>query len=204
MYFKGFLCFLFTCVHTNGLIVTEPNPPKPNPSALMARYIMHSVGWATISSISTMPEIKSFPYANLEEMVDGLDDKGNGVPYFYVAVYDPLTIDTEQDNRCTLVASLAESSWCKEKNFEEEDPRCARVMISGRFVRVSNTTEEHNSALNHMHRKHPQSNYWPTSHHFYIGKIDIQHINLFDSFGGIKTINVKEYLNANEEFDNNI
>ncbi|KAF5306488.1 hypothetical protein FQR65_LT07316 [Abscondita terminalis] len=170
----------------------------------MARYILNNVGWATIATISTMPEIKSFPYANLEEIVDGLDNKGNGIPYFFVAVYDPLTSDTDIDNRCTLIASLAENDWCKQQNLEEEDPRCARVMMSGRFIKIDQTTTEYTSALNQFHVKHPQTNYWPASHHFYIAKMDINHINLFDSFGGLKTVNVTEYFAANEEFDNYI
>jgi hypothetical protein len=43
----------------------------------------------------------------------------------------------QKDNRCTILASLAESEYCKQKNFDPQDPRCAKLIITGKMVKVS-------------------------------------------------------------------
>ncbi|KAK4881361.1 hypothetical protein RN001_004680 [Aquatica leii] len=199
MYYIKLIFFTFTLTAiVNGLSIIEVNPPNPEQAALMARYIIHNVGWVVVSSISVMPEIPSYPYNTILEMCDGNNEKGNGIPYLYVTIFDPFHTNTLENNKCTLLATLATTDWCKEQQYEEEDPRCARVMLSGRFVKMDNSTEEYQSALNNMHRRHPKTKYWPEAHHWYVAKIDIDLVTLFDAFGGLKTIDVKEYLKANE------
>ncbi|KAK4881362.1 hypothetical protein RN001_004681 [Aquatica leii] len=197
-----FMCALVSLVSyfissTNGLSVIEVDPPQPCKDALMARYIIHNVGWVVISSISTMTQIKDYPYATVEEIVDGINDEGNGVPYFYVTIFDPLHINTLKNNRCTVIATLAQTDWCKRQNYEEEDPRCAKVMLSGKYVKVTNNTQEYKSALDNMHKKHPKTEHWSDVHHFYIAKMEIEYITLFDAFQSIKIVDIDDYFKSN-------
>jgi len=34
------------------------------------------------------------------------------------------------------VLSLAQSDYCKKKSFDPEDPRCAQLTLTGKFVKV--------------------------------------------------------------------
>lgn len=43
----------------------------------------------------------------------------------------------QKDNRCTVSVTLEETDFCRKQNYDPEDPRCARVMLSGRMVRVN-------------------------------------------------------------------
>ncbi|KAF5299197.1 hypothetical protein FQA39_LY02370 [Lamprigera yunnana] len=201
-----YLCFLavFATVlvaNANGTVIIIANPPKPEQNALMARYVIHNVDWVALSTISTISEIQSFPYASIEEVVDGIDETGNGIPYFFITAMDPFHVDVMKDSRFSLVASLASTDWCKEQQYEAEDPRCARVMMSGRYIKVTNNTEEYRMALDNMHRRHPKTKYWPDDHSFYISKMAVQHINLFDAFGGVKTVKPDEYFAATEDIN---
>lgn len=42
----------------------------------------------------------------------------------------------QNDNRCTIMATLETTDYCRQKKFDPEDPRCARVMLSGKVVPV--------------------------------------------------------------------
>ncbi|KAB0800682.1 hypothetical protein PPYR_06597 [Photinus pyralis] len=186
-----------TCIISiNGISIFEAGPPKPTNHALVAREVLHSSAWVSLSTISTMPDIKSFPYAGLESIVDGIDEKGNGVPYFFVTALDQAILDIQADKRCSVMASMAQQDWCVKYNLDQEDPRCQRVVLTGNFVWLDNKTEEYTKANENMLRKHPQFKYWPNAHDFTLAKMDIKQITLFDWFGGIKTIDLKEYFNA--------
>lgn len=36
------------------------------------------------------------------------------------------------------MASLAETNYCETENFDPQDPRCAKVLITGTFLKVNN------------------------------------------------------------------
>ena len=197
MYFP---LLIFTCAVLVQAEVTifEADPPKPTNHALIARQIIHSSDWVSLSTISTIPTIKSFPYTNLESIVDGVNEEGNGVPYFFVTALDPSVKDITADNRCSVMASLAQGDWCKKYDIDQEDPRCSRVMLSGNFLMVDNKTEEYTLAMNNMFNRHPESKIWENFHTFVMAKLDIKYITLFDWFGGLKNIDLTDYFNANE------
>ncbi|KAF5306490.1 hypothetical protein FQR65_LT07318 [Abscondita terminalis] len=174
------------------------DPPSPEKAALMARYVIHTVGWVTVSTISAMDQIKSFPYNTLLDMCDGLNEQGNGVPYLYITIYDPLHDNIQENTKCTLMGTLAITEWCEKQNYEQEDPRCPRVMLTGNLVKIANDTEEYRSALDNMYAKHPRAKHWPAAHNWYIAKVDVKLVTLFDAFGGLKTIDLDEYYNAND------
>ncbi|KAK5649498.1 hypothetical protein RI129_000527 [Pyrocoelia pectoralis] len=188
----------FTCILVNGLSIFDASPPKPTDHALVARHVLHNCAWGALSTVSTIPSIESYPYTSLESIVDGFDEKGNGVPYFFVTSLDQSIKDIQADNRCSVMATLAELDWCSKNNLDPEDPRCQRVVLSGTFVWVDNTTQEHTMALENMFKKHPQFKYWPDIHSFNIAKMEVKQVTLFDWFGGLKLIDLKEYFNAND------
>lgn len=43
----------------------------------------------------------------------------------------------QKDHRATLLMSLAQGSYCKSKDMDPMDPRCARIMLTGKVIPVS-------------------------------------------------------------------
>ena len=42
----------------------------------------------------------------------------------------------QRDHRATLMMTLAEGSWCKQKVMDPMDPRCARIVLTGKIKTV--------------------------------------------------------------------
>ena len=42
----------------------------------------------------------------------------------------------QKDSRATLLMTLAQGDYCKNKDYDPMDPRCARVMLSGKIKAV--------------------------------------------------------------------
>ncbi|KAF2899695.1 hypothetical protein ILUMI_06480 [Ignelater luminosus] len=183
------------------LIEMEEDIRIPNPSevAKMARYIIHNSDWASIATISTLSEIQTYPFVSLKSVSDGPRDNSTGNLYFYITSMDVSGKDITVDNRVTIMATLAESSYCSQNNLDPQDPRCAKVIISGHFHKVDNATspEEYKFARASLFERHPAMKYWPIDHNWYIGKIDINLILVLDFFGGIKNVSIEDYFNAN-------
>jgi len=194
----GFLIFITVASSSYSYTLIESGPPpQPSQAALMARYVMHNSDWVSISTTSTLPSVKTYPFVSLESVSDGPVSKGTGIPYLYITTLDLSAKDIEHDNRCTVLASLAQSKYCKSENLDPEDPRCARVMLTGHLLKVDNTTAEFVFAQNALYSRHPAMKNWPTGHNFYFAKVDIEQVALFDYFGGVKFIPVEAYFYAN-------
>lgn len=67
--------------------------------------------------------------------------------------------------------SLAGTDYCKENNYDPEDPRCIRVMITGKFVKVDPESDEYKLGFDNLLERHPQMKYWPASKFAIIIKI---------------------------------
>lgn len=191
------LLVLSILAQLHGKTLVNYIPPEPSKAALMGRYIIHNSDWVSIATESTVKEIQSYPFANLKSMSDGPVSNGTGVPYMYMSPWDLTGTDIEADNRCTILASLAESDYCKSQHFDPQDPRCARVILTGHLVRVNETTDEYAFAKNALFSRHPSMKYWPTTHEWYIPKMEIEMVMVLDFFGGAVVVGVDEYFAAN-------
>ncbi|EZA47318.1 hypothetical protein DMN91_012951 [Ooceraea biroi] len=175
------------------------DPPPPHQAALMARYVVNQADWAAVATISTRKDVETFPVANLISIGDGPVGNGTGIPYMYLTPLDFTAKDLVKDHRATLLMSLAQGNYCKDKEWDPMDPRCARVMLSGKIKALKNTTEEHNIAKQLFFGRHPKLENMPTDHEFFLAKLKISAIALLDHFGGPKYINVKDYLHPPTE-----
>ncbi|XP_017772578.1 PREDICTED: protein CREG1-like [Nicrophorus vespilloides] len=188
---------LFSCILL-CVSVYAKDIPDPSKTAQMARYIINNVDWIAISTISTLPSVNSFPFVNLKSVSDGPLGKGTGVPYLLMTNLDLTGRDVLQDNRTTIMASLAEISYCNSVNYDPQDPRCGRLIISGELSKLDETTDEYKMAKNDLFIRHPIMEEWMKVHNFYIAKINIKNILILDNFGGAKTVTVDDYYNAND------
>ncbi|CAH1373638.1 hypothetical protein MTP99_015007 [Tenebrio molitor] len=178
------------------IIRPSPQPPQPDEVAKMARYIMRNSDWVSVATTSTQKAIQGYPFVSLKSVSDGTASNSTGVPYLYMTDMDVSGKDIEKDNRCTILASLAESEYCKQKNFDPQDPRCAKLIITGKMVKVDKDSSEYEFGQNALFSKHPSMKWWPKDHAFYVAKINIEQIEVLDFFGGIKNVSVEDYFNA--------
>ncbi|KAG5327498.1 CREG1 protein, partial [Pseudoatta argentina] len=164
------------------------------PPAVMARYIVNQADWGAIATISTRTDIPSFPVANLVSIADGPVGSGTGIPYMYLTPLDYTAQDLAKDHRATVFISLAQGDYCKNKGYDPMDPRCARILLSGKIKAVKNETHEVVEQL--FFGRHPQLRNMPADHKFFFAELDISTIALLDTFGGPKYISIDDYLNA--------
>ena len=181
----------------NASVIIYSEPPKPWEKALTARYVIHESDWISIATVSSIKWANSHPFVNIKSMSDGPKSQGTGVPYLFMTDLDFSGADLQKDSRCTLMASLAESSYCADKQYDPQDPRCTRVILMGHFEKVDNTTAEYTFASNALYSRHPEMKTWPLVHNFYIGKVVIEHIIVLNDFGGADMVDLKDYYNAN-------
>ncbi|CAH0558671.1 unnamed protein product [Brassicogethes aeneus] len=188
-----FLVYLIQFTH--GFIL----PPQPDNAALMARYIIHNTGWVSLGTISTQKNIVGYPFITLKSFSDGMAETGTGIPYLYMTDMDVSGKDVKINNKVTIMASLAEENYCSLKNFDPQDPRCAKVMITGKIIKV-NDKIEYEFGKKALFDKHPSMKSWPIDHKFYVAKIDIFQIEVLDFFGGIKHVTNEDYFHPNVTF----
>lgn len=164
------------------------------PPAVMARYVVNQADWASVATISTRKDVESFPVANLISIADGPVGNGTGIPYMYLTPLDYTAQDLAKDHRATLLISLAQGNYCKDKGYDPMDPRCARVLLTGKIKALKNETVEVVKQL--FFDRHPTLQNMPPSHRFFFAELDISIIAMLDTFGGPKYIPVQDYLNA--------
>ncbi|XP_076162006.1 cellular Repressor of E1A-stimulated Genes [Ptiloglossa arizonensis] len=186
--------------------LSNVNPPPIDKAALMARFIVNQAEWASVATISTRKDIESFPTVTLVSCADGLLGNGSGVPYLYLTPLDFTAQDLSKDNRATLLMTLAQGDYCNLKEWDPMDPRCARILLSGKIKPLKNDSIELVQAKKIYFNRHPKLINMPKDHQFYFAKLKIFSIVVLDTFGGPKYVTVKDYLhppvdNVTEEFN---
>ena len=82
---------------------------------------------------------------------------------------------------------MAECGLCTVDRLDPEDPRCSRVVFSGNFIEVTDSTELTQATL-FLFDRHPAMTTWPTDHNWKIHKIIFNEIWLINIYGGGKSI----------------
>ncbi|XP_008557608.1 protein CREG1 [Microplitis demolitor] len=169
-------------------------PPDDHP-ALVGRYVVNQSNWTSVATISRQQGINSFPFVNVVALSDGPRGNGSGVPYMFLTPLDFTSKDLKEDPRATLMVTLAQGSYCTQKDMEPIDPRCARTILSGKVKKIDPKSSEFAVAQNAIYERHPSLRYMPTDHDFYFAKLKIFFIAVLDMFGGAKFVSVKDYFN---------
>ena len=118
-------------------------PPPFVEKAATARWLVHSADYAFQSTISVA--LHGAPFGNVQSTSDGTvgaNDNSTGVPYFYVSPLDTSMIDVAANPAVSItITEEMINATCTTKGWDAEDPRCARVTLSGNMVEVSNPDE---------------------------------------------------------------
>mmetsp|Transcript_7557 Transcript_7557/g.11011 ORF Transcript_7557/g.11011 Transcript_7557/m.11011 type:complete len:303 (-) Transcript_7557:471-1379(-) len=203
-----------------------PSLPKPSwkDKEKTARWMVHTLDYGVLSTISTRTDIFNddddddtlpssssppvIPFGNVYSFVDGPCNKSTGIPYLYGSSMDQSMKDVTSNNVVSLTLTEA-SSRDGSKNScvvqqggwgDPEMPTCARVVITGKLVRVDpNNNEEEEEmefemAQTSLFQRHPSMSYWPDDHDWFVSKIVISDMWLLDMFGGASILDVDRYF----------
>lgn len=173
------------------------DPPDHTKLIPMARYVLHNADWAALATISVLPAIEGFPFSNVKSVVDGSLANSTGVPYFYMSPLDFSAKDLTKNNRATVLVSLEETRYCENQKMDPEDPRCTRLMLSGKMKKLRDGTPEFKFAQAALFERHPAMADFPPDHNWFVAKLKIVQIAMIDWFGGAKYIPVRDYLAYN-------
>eukprot|EP00066_Takifugu_rubripes_P000941 XP_003961789.1 PREDICTED: protein CREG2 [Takifugu rubripes] len=176
---------------------SSPPPSAPPPhqeTARTARYIAHQSDWGHLATISNQDKIKGLPFGNIFSVSDGPADNSTGVIYFYVTPMDTTVSDLRSNPHASLTFSEAEGEFCRQMAFDPEDPRCARLTLTGKMVEVA--PEEVAFAKEAMFSRHPVMAKWPVGHKWFFMKLDLIQVWLQDWTGGISLVPLEDYFKA--------
>lgn len=113
----------------------------------------------TVTSLSIKEGIEGYPMGNLKSISDGPSGNSSGIPYFFTSDVDISCQDYLVDNRATVFATLASTNYCKDNEFDPQDPRCPRLFMTGKYVRVEDEDEKR-YAMSGLLEKHPEMEIW--------------------------------------------
>lgn len=183
--------------------------PPPSEKAATARWIVSSVTWGTLTTLSTRTNGShpGDPFGNPYSFADAQ----NGVPYFYVSDLDASMVDIFHGDGSRARASLAlsEASLAAEDGTatvpgcqigsgagDPENPPCARLVLSGTMVKLTPGSAEETTARSSLFARHPSFKQYPKDHNFYLTKLDVDGIWLIDAYGGAAIVPPREYFNS--------
>ncbi|KAL6100999.1 creg2 [Pungitius sinensis] len=172
----------------------KAGPPPHQETARTARYIAHNSDWGHLATISTQDKIKGLPFGNIFSVSDGPLDNSTGVIYFYVTPMDYTVSDLKSDPHASLTFSEAEGEFCRQMVYDPEDPRCARLTLTGKMVEVA--LEELGFAKQAMFSRHPVMAKWPVGHKWFFMKMELIQVWLQDWIGGVSLIPLEDYFKA--------
>ncbi|XP_016083179.2 protein CREG1 [Ornithorhynchus anatinus] len=175
-----------------------PLPPREE-AARVARWVAHGCDWGALATISTVAEVRGRPFANVFSLSDGPAGpaRGTGVPYFYFSPLQLSVGDLQENPNATLTMSLAQTHFCKKHGYDPQSPLCVHIMLSGIIEKVNST--EADFAKHSLFSRHPEMETWPSSHKWFIAKLNITNIWVLDYFGGAKRVTPEEYFAVRPE-----
>nr|XP_020754085.1 protein CREG2 [Odocoileus virginianus texanus] len=138
--------------------------------------------------------IPGLPFGTCLPISDGPFNNSTGIPFFYVTPKDLLVADLMKNPMASLLLPESEGEFCRKNIVDPEDPRCARLALTGQMVAVS--PEEVEFAKQAMFSRHPVMRKWPRPYEWFFMKMKIEHIWLQKWYGGVADISREEYFRA--------
>lgn len=163
----------------------EKDKPPFWKKAETARWLAHENLWGTLSTISV--HLNGQAWGQPKSFVDGSNANSTGVLYFYDSDMDASVEDANANSAVAFSLTSAQLGRCTVDRLDPEDPRCARVVFSGKFNQVTEA-DELAFATNALFERHPQMASWPADHSWKVHRIDLVEIWLIDIYGGGRVV----------------
>ncbi|KAJ7319714.1 hypothetical protein JRQ81_019225 [Phrynocephalus forsythii] len=159
-----------------------------------ARFLAHRSPWGFLATTSAQDKIQGTPFGNCLSLSDGPTDNSTGVPFFYVTPKDNVVADLMKNPIASLTFPEAEGDFCRKPIVDPDDPRCARLTLTGQMVTVP--PEEIEFAKQALFSRHSVMRKWPRSYEWFFMKMNIEHVWLQNWYGGIVAVDLEEYFKA--------
>jgi len=196
-----------------GSICTPYRKPAHHELEMTARWLVHSLNWGVVSTISTRNTTfpSPLPFGNVLSFVDGSCTNSTGTPYFYGTDMDQTYIDLKENPVMSFTLSeegLGGVNYWQVANScqalpglygDPETPPCARLTMTGEFQRLEEGSEEEEFVKAAMFDRHPAMKRWPKGHEFYLGKLVVKDLWLLDWFGGAPKMDLGKYFELDLE-----
>jgi hypothetical protein len=185
-------------------------PPNTTDKVATARWMASNINWGVLSTTSTriqgalLGEAFGNPYS--------FADADSGVPYFYASDLDASMVDAFIGNasiklnpQATLAISEASlhnatspatQPACRIGTSlgDPENPPCARLVLSGKLMKLDSDSAEYKVAYASLIKRHPSFKLYPPGHDFFVAKMQLDGVWLIDFYGGAAIISPKDYL----------
>ena len=89
--------------------------------------------------------------------------------------------DANANPAVSFSITMAQQGKCPVNHIDPEDPRCARVVFSGKFAVVTDE-DELSFAQTALYERHPAMEDWPDDHNWKIHKMVFDEIWLIDIY----------------------
>jgi len=194
------LLLLLPCTAFSMSLATKDDIPPPPPHeqvAEMSRYLVHYFDWLALATESTLDNnLQGTPFASVFSFADGPMEYSTGIPYFYLTNMDMSTQDLLVNAKTSATISLAQGTYCADNGLDQEDPRCAHVILAGEMVPLETNSLEEDFAKQALYARHPAMAEWPTDHGWYFAKLELSNVILLDFFGGAIDVPLEDYYNV--------
>ena len=139
--------------------------------ASSARYAFNRAGWGYLTTLN-----KGLPVAEVASFSDGVANASTGRLWFYMM--DP---PLEPNQGYAAAITVSEASYNATCGFagtlvDPEDPRCAKITISGTMAKSEGDDIATGKAA--LFAKHPQMKSWPDGHGFVVHELKITDVSL--------------------------
>uniref|UniRef100_A0A8C3CKL7 Cellular repressor of E1A stimulated genes 2 n=1 Tax=Cairina moschata TaxID=8855 RepID=A0A8C3CKL7_CAIMO len=153
---------------------------------LVAATPPRAEGFADLQMCLWILQIRGIPFGNCLLISDGPVNNSTGIPFFYVTLKDNVVVDLPKDPVASLTLPEADGNFCRKNVVDPEDPRCARLTLTGQMVTVP--PEEREFAKQAMFSRHLVIRKWPCSYEWFFMKMNIEHIWLLSWYGGVSAV----------------
>ena len=189
----SYILIALFCFTASALTEIEKKKPAFWKKAETARWLSHQNVWGTFATTSV--HLQGRAWAQPKSFVDGTVDSSTGVPYFYDSDMDTSMEDANANSAVSFSITMAQQMMCGVNHIDPEDPRCARVVLSGKFVEVTDESELE-FAQTALFERHPAMASWPADHSWKIHKLVMDEVWLIDIYGGATFVDVEEYYSV--------
>lgn len=184
------------------------SPPPAQEYAATARWMVNTLDWGFLSTISTRTEASKVgdAFGNPNSHADC----DNGVPYFFVSNLDASMVDvfsgTGASSRVSLAMTeaqltgdnaIADCTIGEGDYGDPENPPCARLVLNGNLVKVGASSAEGKLAKSCLEKRHPSFRWYPPGHDFFVAKLELDGIWLIDFYGGAQNVSTDDYFATN-------
>ncbi|KAJ1118351.1 hypothetical protein NDU88_006543 [Pleurodeles waltl] len=168
-----------------------PGSPQEQ-GAKTARFLAHSNNWGFLATESSLEKIRGVPFGIVLSVSDGPADNSTGIPFFCITPKGSAVSNLIKNPMASL--TLPETDFCRKYSIDPDDPRCARLTLTGQVVMVP--PEEMDFAKKALFSRHPGMRKWPRNYEWLFMKMNIEHVCLQNWYGAVSTIDTDTYFGA--------